>query len=335
MCGSRTLRLRGRRERVASASTWESESTMRLLGLDDQVVEVRLCSRCLHAFRFPLYDEERIYGERGFEYRKQAYEKHRPGQTYGQRASGLKPAAWARRCRGILEFLAAALKHVESERGQGTRESLESLSVLDYGGGDGYVVESLALVSRKVLGIDCRAYCLDYHEWDKASPSPYFSYVSVQAAAEKGPYDLVILSHVLEHVAFPDLVLRRVRDLLSEDGLVVVVVPYEQFALVSASSSAMHYHQQMFSTRSVRTLLSKCGLRPGDVAMRRLSYRGQLMWQVSAVAGRDGEPDRARYGDYPRDLAALALLGFLRIVIPGLRAKARKEWRRVRGGRGA
>ena len=40
-----------------------------------------------------------------------------------------------------------------------------------------------------------------------------------------GPYDMVIASHVLEHICYPEKLLRDIAERLTEDGILIVALP--------------------------------------------------------------------------------------------------------------
>jgi len=46
-----------------------------------------------------------------------------------------------------------------------------------------------------------------------------------EALVSEGPYDLIILSHVLEHVSSPDLLTHELREILARNGLLYIEVP--------------------------------------------------------------------------------------------------------------
>lgn len=65
----------------------------------------------------------------------------------------------------------------------------------------------------------------------------------------EGRYDLVVMSHVLEHVASPRHFVDIARNHLNTDGLIYTETPIEP------AHSVWHEHCQVFSEQSLRTLL--------------------------------------------------------------------------------
>ena len=73
---------------------------------------------------------------------------------------------------------------------------------------------------------------------------------------------------------------------LSEQGLLLVVVPYEQPAMLLRADSAPNPHQSGFSRKSLNRLLNICGYRQVHMEVALLSYRVFPMWNILAAATR-------------------------------------------------
>lgn len=105
-------------------------------------------------------------------------------------------------------------------------------------------------------------------------------------------FDVVTIFHVLEHVHSPRLLLMRCRELLVDNGLLVIAVPNETRSwkrlpkIVLASSGlgrfrdsgfglkplaldkpGMEIHLSHFTPRTLQVLLARCGFRPIDEAI--------------------------------------------------------------------
>ncbi|MDV2502784.1 MAG: class I SAM-dependent methyltransferase [bacterium] len=68
-------------------------------------------------------------------------------------------------------------------------------------------------------------------------------------------FDVVVLSHTMEHLINPDVILRGLRTLLSDQGLLLIVVPYKDFFRPNPSGLHLHF----FNENSMAHLLTKCG----------------------------------------------------------------------------
>ena len=302
ICDSHTYVIRNTVSSLDKTTTWENESTMKLLGLDNVESQIRFCFKCFHAFRFPLYDESIIYGERGFKFRKETFERYNPGQEYGGR--NYYQHSWFIENKRNLEYLTHLLGHIIEN--YPSIERKECLKILDFGGGDGYLGETISLISNKVVGGPCRTYCYDYHEWDKDSKSPYFNYISTEDMTKESPYDIVIVSHVLEHTSSPTKLLQKLVAYLNEDSIIVVAVPYEQISVLSPLSVFMNYHQQMFSVSSLYEVMRRCNFKNIYINVYDTYYRGKSrINNIVATANISETPQRRQYRHYFYDIYKL------------------------------
>lgn len=90
-------------------------------------------------------------------------------------------------------------------------------------------------------------------------------------AAPEGPYDLVVLAHVLEHVPEPRALLERVVAAMGGETMLYVEVPFEALMREAehdpqAWQRKRHWHEHVnfFSERGLRQLLTGSGLQVLD-----------------------------------------------------------------------
>jgi 2-polyprenyl-3-methyl-5-hydroxy-6-metoxy-1,4-benzoquinol methylase len=136
--------------------------------------------------------------------------------------------------------------------------------LLDFGCGDGAVLRMARAFGFEAAGIDVSAsrsgaarndgYAIhaDFEALDDASPAPF---------------DAIVLSQVLEHVAAPLDLLQALRKRLSEDGVIFVAVPdtsgvaephdFHQFTLVQPIE-----HINAFTPATLRAMARRSGLTP-------------------------------------------------------------------------
>lgn len=79
-------------------------------------------------------------------------------------------------------------------------------------------------------------------------------------------YDLAVLSHVVEHVPYPEAVIRPAMESLDERGVLYVEVPFEPVVAASPdardlASRKRHWHEHInfFTEDAMRALLERCG----------------------------------------------------------------------------
>lgn len=239
ICKAQTKTIYHQRHQMTKMSTWETESTMVLLDLKKVDSKVNYCKTCQHFYRLPFFDESKIYGDQAYQCRKETFKKYNPDLDYVP-TSQFDGRKYFNKQKEIFAFLAGVFEQLEKGLDKDTPS--QSLKMLDWGGGDGYLAEVAALTSRKVLKVPAESYCYDYHNWDVDSKSPYFQYVS-QEKMNKEKYDVIFCSHVLEHVADPKSCLEKVKSLLHPNGILFVALPFDVHCLKSSQCCQMHYHQ--------------------------------------------------------------------------------------------
>lgn len=163
----------------------------------------------------------------------------------------------------------------------------DSLRVLDVGCGNGSELAlPLARLGFQVTGIDIHAPSIE-HARRLAADRTNLKYVCGPVEELKSPpYDVVILSEVLEHLREPRLLLSAAMDHLEKNGLIVVTVPngYGEFEIDSwlfrmfrlqrvvdviagssnqvtaATDNHESGHVQFFTRRQLRRLFAGCSL---------------------------------------------------------------------------
>ena len=79
-------------------------------------------------------------------------------------------------------------------------------------------------------------------------------------------YDLIICSNVLEHVSYPKNILSEISELMDEDTVLYIEVPYEKLMQNNSESkdkylTKRHWHEHInfFSEKSIKTLITNAG----------------------------------------------------------------------------
>jgi SAM-dependent methyltransferase len=107
---------------------------------------------------------------------------------------------------------------------------------------------------------------VDIYDLSDEPPIPGVRRVDLEQASAN-LYDLVVMSHVLEHVPYPETVVRPAMAMLDEGGVLYVEVPHE--ILIANSPGARdlapkrrhwHEHINFFTEDAMRALLERCGL---------------------------------------------------------------------------
>lgn len=175
------------------------------------------------------------------------------------------------------------------------RRPLRELRVLDFGGGDG------RLMARFVEG-GATCHLIDYTSRPVAGVSKIGDTEAALPADAR--YDVIVCSHVVEHLANPIGVLSRLRGHLAPDGVAYVEVPLEIYRELPIKTEPVT-HVNFFTPGSLARLLGTSGF---GVRSSRLSYYPHPKggWKVAVGAIADASDRGAgRGGRGMRELRAL------------------------------
>lgn len=205
-------------------------------------------------------------------------------------------------------------------RNSGNAPLLEMLDLdlggnaLDVGCGAGDNARLLAARGWNVSGITLS-------DQERKSAEPVCSRVWVHNLEDglpneaNGPYDLVILSHVLEHLTSPEVLLRQIRQVLGPTGRIAVAVPnvlnWHQRLLFLAgrfeyqSEGIMDStHLRFYTFASARRMVEGCGFRvtSAKAAGSILPWGRMRRWAPSLTSSVDRAFCRIRPGLFGRQL---------------------------------
>lgn len=160
-----------------------------------------------------------------------------------------------------------------------------SIAALDVGGGDGWLLSTLRSVDPRVQ----RTVVVDLDEQAKARAVArgHESFCGrIEDYDDPGPFDIVLLLNLIEHVADPGEVLRRLAGLLSPNGVILVKTPN-----VDSLDARLFRHRDwggyhcprhwvLFDRESFVDLAARSGLRARTVSFT----QGAPFWTVSVLA---------------------------------------------------
>ena len=109
-------------------------------------------------------------------------------------------------------------------------------------------------------------------------------------AIERIEYDLIVLSHVLEHLPFPANALSEISTVMRKNTVLYIEVPHEDLVRLNSGSRDVHLskrywheHINFFTHDAMRSLLEGCGLEALDVQTIETEGGGKH-WHVFAIA---------------------------------------------------
>lgn len=160
-----------------------------------------------------------------------------------------------------------------------------SLAALDVGGGEGWMLSTLQKVDARIqrtVVVD-----LDTEAKARAEARGHESFCGrIEDFDDAGPFDVVLLLNLIEHVADPGAVLRRLAGLLSPGGVILVKTPN-----VDSLDARLFRHRDwggyhcprhwvLFNRPSFVDLAERSGLRARTVTFT----QGAPFWTVSVLA---------------------------------------------------
>lgn len=146
--------------------------------------------------------------------------------------------------------------------------------VLDVGGGDGRLLKPF--IKEK-----CDCFIVDFNP--KPLPQIHRLGSTIDDIQTKDLFDIIICSHVLEHVTEPGKLLQDIRSHLSNDGVVYIEVPIQIWEGIPINLDPVT-HINFFTVASLRNALLLNGLYPIAIKYKLAPYDGKYKRVVWAVA---------------------------------------------------
>ena len=100
-----------------------------------------------------------------------------------------------------------------------------SRRILEIGCGNGNVARGIASMGYQVLGVDIDEESIREAQLNNPLPNLKFRAEAAEDLQERGAFDAIVCTEVLEHLDDPSVVLDYVRENLSEGGLFISTVP--------------------------------------------------------------------------------------------------------------
>ena len=260
-----------------------------------------LCRQCRHLFLSPVFEEaelDQLYSpELTAETKRQYRESERvSGKSWAEQnnvpaadQAALRRAARDYRPRRLHELVAAMCPPGQIRK------------ILDFGASTGELTERFPA--------GCRRFVYDKDLSAVADPG-VVPLGSLEQIRTHGPYDLIVLSHVLEHVPFPTRLLAELRASLTSAGLLYVEVPIEYCgAVLKRRGIPIGMHVNFFSRASLLACIRMAALRCVSIRREIVPY-GECQAPALKALARPGAPGQRGVGrwPWPLDLLIDALL---------------------------
>lgn len=183
-------------------------------------------------------------------------------------------------------FLAEQIRHGQRIMEKLPQKPRPGARVLDVGCGMGGVLVSFAFEGCEVVGFD---YGADYIEKGRRLGLDLRT-GGFETIADEAPFDLIMMSHVLEHVSDPIGFARSAAQALADDGACYIEVPGILNIRNAYDGDLLTYlqnaHQWHFTAATLQAVLGRAGLHveQGDETIACFCRRGSIL----EIPARDG-----------------------------------------------
>lgn len=166
-------------------------------------------------------------------------------------------------------------------------ENKEKAKVLEIGTGYGFFIKEMEMEGYQIEGIEISQSRRDIAR-DICNSSIYHYNLLKEVPQEMvGKYDIIVMFQVLEHIPDPNLFLKNVRNLLKNEGKVIIEVPNLNDHLLGISKEYFDFfyqeaHISYFAPKSLEVLLNQCGYKNTEVnGSQRYSLENMMNWLLN------------------------------------------------------
>lgn len=196
------------------------------------------------------------------------------------------------------------------------------LSVLDVGGGTGWVLNSLKKATNRFKYFNIVD--IDENAESTAIGNGYsFFKGKIEDYKPKNKFDLIIMLNLIEHVSDPVLVLNSIKDMTKKNGLIVIKTPNNDsldariFKKYNWGGLHAPRHFNIFSKESIEILAEKIGLKVESIKYT----QGAPQWTTSVmgllskykIIKINKNRSMPEHPIYPIFMAFFALFDFIRV----------------------
>ena len=170
------------------------------------------------------------------------------------------------------------------------RRLIENKTLLDFGCGAGGVLQYAQNEAKKVYGVELETTM--YKELNKEGIR-CFQTLEEAYSEIKGKIDVVTLFHVLEHLKDPIKILKGLKEVLSENGKIVIEVPNANDALLAVYENKCfsdftywESHLYLYDNITLKMLMDKAGLKVKFLTqIQRYPLSNTLYWLAKGKPG--------------------------------------------------
>ena len=282
ICGNKTIKTS--RTKIVdrlSKIDWVSDSTFELSGLKTASTSLSTCFNCFHTYLLPVFDTSKLYqSDLGYLTRKKAFEEYNPNRNYDNDNYNLTAQLLFKKSSNELKRFYTNIKII-SRLFDKSKITFDEFSILDWGGGDGYISSLYSNIIQTILNKEVKFEIYDYSDWNDSRGE------KVELEKIRKKFQLIIFSHVLEHTHDPVKEIEKAKKYADKNTIFIIEVPDERYRLIMGllgSRFGLNYHVSFFSRSSLIKLMNICGIH--SVLSKyefTSSYRGNSIPTIIAV----------------------------------------------------
>lgn len=141
----------------------------------------------------------------------------------------------------------------------------EGLKLLDIACANGYGTKLLSKKCDSVTGIDKNEGYISLARSTNNSSNITYKVLDIDVDDIKGVYDYVTCFETLEHVKYPRLLLNKLYNALSDDGIMFLSVPNSKYEVIENGKNKDPYHIHAFEYNELLEMIKEVGFIISDI----------------------------------------------------------------------
>ena len=272
-----------------TSHSWESDSTHEILNLSKIECFLGFCNSCYQSTIYPKFNTDLIYDTKSSKIREKYYEKYTKKKYRYNDVFVNSKNVFGLSFNELHRF--KIINKMISENFNISNKN--EFSILDYAGGDGHISNIFAQLIHTFSRVKVSVKVYDLVE--SFNKQQIFINNEVVTRKNNSPinkskYDLIILSHILEHSHDPKMIINNVRKLLKKGGVIYCELPDERMNIfkVFYKKIGLHYHVTSHSRRSIHRLFNCLNFKYIKTKyFYNSSYRGNKTRTIVAIVGKN------------------------------------------------
>ena len=131
--------------------------------------------------------------------------------------------------------------------------------VLDVACADGYGTGLLSKNVSKIVGVDRNKDYLEIAQKKYGDENIEFKCIDVDTSEITDMYDGIVCFETLEHLKHPEVLLRNLYKILSEDGVLLLSIPNSNYEIIENGKNQDSFHLHVFEYDTIIDLIRKVG----------------------------------------------------------------------------